>query len=434
MSAGVHAAYARALLEVGNPASTHGHGQRALEALEAARERIAAGVGCDAAELVLTGGGTESINLGLKGAYWARQRGAERPVLLVADGEHHATIEAAEWLRDTQGAQLVWLPLDERGTLRPEVLAAAITRAGAERVALVSFLWANNEIGTVQPVRELCAVASAAGVPTHVDAVAALGQIPIDFAAAGADYLSASAHKIGGPVGAGALVVGRRAAIEPLFHGGSQQRGRSGTQDTAGAVAFAAALDEVLEPGGNDPRPEHLAHMRALRDRLIAGVRAIDPSAVLRGAEPGAAVPDAAVSDAAVSDAVVSDAAVSGVAEPFAAGADAAEPFAAGADAAALPGAGARLPGNAHFTFPGCQGDSLVYLLDAAGVSVSVGSACRAGVAETSHVLLALGIPEEEAAGALRFTLGAASSDGEVDALLRELPSVLERARAAGLS
>lgn len=437
MSAGVHAAYARALLEVGNPASTHGHGQRALEALEAARERIAAGVGCDAAELVLTGGGTESINLGLKGAYWARQRGAERPVLLVADGEHHATIEAAEWLRDTQGAQLVWLPLDERGTLRPEVLAAAIARAGAERVALVSFLWANNEIGTVQPVRELCAVASAAGVPTHVDAVAALGQIPIDFAAAGADYLSVSAHKIGGPVGAGALVVGRRAAIEPLFHGGSQQRGRSGTQDTAGAVAFAAALDEVLEPGGNDPRPEHLAHMRALRDRLIAGVRAIDPSAVLRGAEPGAAVLDAAVSDAAVSDAVVS-----GVAEPFATGADAAEPFAAGADAAALPGAGAaelpgagaRLPGNAHFTFPGCQGDSLVYLLDAAGVSVSVGSACRAGVAETSHVLLALGIPEEEAAGALRFTLGAASSDDEVDALLRELPSVLERARAAGLS
>lgn len=412
MSAGVHAAYARALLEVGNPASTHGHGQRALEALEAARERIAAGVGCDAAELVLTGGGTESINLGLKGAYWARQRGAERPVLLVADGEHHATIEAAEWLRDTQGAQLVWLPLDERGTLRPEVLAAAITRAGAERVALVSFLWANNEIGTVQPVRELCAVASAAGVPTHVDAVAALGQIPIDFAAAGADYLSVSAHKIGGPVGAGALVVGRRAAIEPLFHGGSQQRGRSGTQDTAGAVAFAAALDEVLEPGGNDPRPEHLAHMRALRDRLIAGVRAIDPSAVLRGAVPDAVVPDAA--------------------EPFAAGADAA--VLPGADAAELPGAGARLPGNAHFTFPGCQGDSLVYLLDAAGVSVSVGSACRAGVAETSHVLLALGIPEEEAAGALRFTLGAASSDDEVDALLRELPSVLERARAAGLS
>lgn len=412
MSAGVHAAYARALLEVGNPASTHGHGQRALEELEAARERIAAGVGCDAAELVLTGGGTESINLGLKGAYWARQRGAERPVLLVADGEHHATIEAAEWLRDTQGAQLVWLPLDERGTLRPEVLAAAITRAGAERVALVSFLWANNEIGTVQPVRELCAVASAAGVPTHVDAVAALGQIPIDFAAAGADYLSVSAHKIGGPVGAGALVVGRRAAIEPLFHGGSQQRGRSGTQDTAGAVAFAAALDEVLEPGGNDPRPEHLAHMRALRDRLIAGVRAIDPSAVLRGAAPDAVVPDAA--------------------EPFAAGADAAA--LPGADAAEQPGAGARLPGNAHFTFPGCQGDSLVYLLDAAGVSVSVGSACRAGVAETSHVLLALGIPEEEAAGALRFTLGAASSDDEVDAFLRELPSVLERARAAGLS
>lgn len=382
MSAAVLEAYSAALLEVGNPASTHGHGQRALEALEAARERIAMGLGCDAAELVLTGGGTESINLALKGAYWARQRGAHRPVLLVADGEHHATIEAAEWLRDTQGAELVWLPLDADGALQPEVLAAAIAQAGPERVALVSFLWANNEIGTVLPVAELCAVARAAGVPSHVDAVAALGQLRIDFASSGADYLSVSAHKIGGPVGAGALVVGRRAVLEPLFHGGSQQRGRSGTQDTAGAVAFAAALDEVLEPGMNAPRSAHIDHMRALRDRLIDGVRAIDPSAVLRGAH------------------------------------DAAH----------------RLPGNAHFTFPDCQGDSLVYLLDAVGVSASVGSACRAGVAETSHVLLALGLPEAEASGALRFTLGGQSEGREIDALLAALPEALERARAAGLS
>lgn len=382
MSAAVLEAYTRALREVGNPASTHGHGQRALEALEAARERIAAGVGCDAAELVLTGGGTESINLALKGAFWARQRGADRPVVLVADGEHHATIEAVEWLRDTQGAELVWLPLDELGRLTPAVLAEAIRQSGAHRIALASFLWANNEIGTVQPVAELCAVARAAGVPTHVDAVAALGQVCIDAAAVGADYLSVSAHKIGGPVGVGALVVGRRVTLEPLFHGGSQQRGRSGTQDVAGAVAFAAALDEVLQPGNNDPLPEHVAYLAALRDSLIDGVERIDATAVLRGAPVGRE----------------------------------------------------RLAGNAHFTFPGCQGDSLVYLLDAGGVSVSVGSACRAGVAETSHVLLALGLPESEAAGALRFTLAGASTVSEIDALLAALPDALRRARAAGLS
>ena len=382
MSDAVFAAYAGALRDVGNPASTHGHGQRALEALERARERIAAGVGCGPAELVLTSGGTESINLALKGAFWARQRGTERPVILVADGEHHATIEAAEWLRDTQGAELEWLPLAADGTLRPETLADAIARAGAERVALVSFLWANNEIGTVQPVAELCAVARAAGVPTHVDAVAALGQVAVDATTVGADYVSVSAHKIGGPVGVGALVVGRRVTLESLFHGGSQQRGRSGTQDVAGAVGFAAALDDVLEPAGNVPAAGHVARLQELRDELIAGVSAIDPTAVLRGADA----------------------------------------------------AGARLPGNAHFTFPGCQGDSLVYLLDAAGVSVSVGSACRAGVAETSHVLLALGIPEDAAAGALRFTLGLSSDAAEIAALLAALPSALERARAAGLS
>lgn len=375
----VLAAYTEALRDVGNPASTHGHGQRASERLEHARERVATALGCGSAEVVFTSGGTESINLALKGAYWARQVGGPRPVLLIAEGEHHATIEAAEWLRDAQGAELVWLPIDGEARVRPEVLADAIGRIGTERIALVSFLWANNEVGTLQPVAELCAVASAAGIPVHVDAVAALGQVPIDFAASGATYLSVSAHKIGGPVGAGALVVGRAATVEPLLHGGSQQRGRSGTQDVAGAVAFAAALDTVIEPGGIHPRPSHIASMVSLRDRLIDGVRSVDPSGVLRGDEYS------------------------------------------------------RLPGNAHFTFPGCQGDSLVFLLDAAGVSVSVGSACRAGVAEISHVLLAMGVGADEAAGALRFTLGASSSEAEIDALLGALPEALTRARAAGL-
>ncbi|WP_240422996.1 cysteine desulfurase family protein [Leucobacter sp. wl10] len=376
-------AYALALRSVGNPASTHGHGQRASELLEEARERIARALGCDHAELILTGGGTESINLALKGVYWAGRGSGSRDTILVAEGEHHATVESVEWLRDAQGARVRWLPIDRDGLLRPETLAAALAEEGPDRVALVSFLWASNEVGTVQRVSELCGIAAAAGVPAHVDAVSALGQVPIDFAASGAAALSVSAHKIGGPAGVGALVLGRRTRADPLLHGGTQQRARSGTQDVAGAIAFAAALNVALEPDGG-PRPERIERLARLRDRLIAGVRGIDRGAVLRGADPEAP--------------------------------------------------GARLPGNAHFTFPGCQGDSLVLLLDAAGVSVSVGSACQAGVAETSHVLLAMGLPEREAAGALRFTLGPETADEEVDALLGALPGALRRARAAGLA
>ena len=373
--------YTDALRTVGNPASTHGHGQRASQLLEAARDSIARMVGCDHAELILTAGGTESINLALKGLYWSRRRSGSGPVVLIAEGEHHATMETAEWLRDVQGAELVGVPIDENGLLTPGALEAAIAAAGADRVAVISFLWANNEVGTLQPVRELCAVAAAHGVPAHVDAVSALGQVPIDFAASGASALSLSAHKVGGPVGVGAVILGRRVTVEPLLHGGSQQRSRSGTQDVAGAVAFAAALEMLLDEEGR-PRRNGLAHLGRLRDRLISGVREVDPTAVLRGASVGAG----------------------------------------------------RLPGNAHFTFPGCQGDSLVFLLDGAGVSVSVGSACQAGVAELSHVLLAMGVAPDDTAGALRFTLGQESTESEVDALLAALPAALRSARAAGLS
>lgn len=376
-------AYSEALRQIGNPASTHAHGQQASELLESARERIAQSLGCDAAELTLTSGGTEAVNLALKGIYWARRRAGFGPVLLVAQGEHHATIEAAEWLRDSQGAELVWLPIDASGVLQPSVLERAIEQVGAENIALVSFLWVNNEVGSILPVSELCGIAETAGIPSHVDAVAALGQVTINFAALGAAALSVSAHKIGGPVGVGALVLGRHTVADSLLHGGSQQRSRSGSQNVAGAVAFAAALDLAVGQDGV-PDPERTARLKALRDRLIAGVREIDPTAVLRGADEDAEH--------------------------------------------------ARVPGNAHFTFPGCQGDSLVFLLDAAGVSVSVGSACQAGVAEISHVLLAMGLSEAEAAGALRFTLGADTREDEIDSLLAALPHATERARSAGLN
>lgn len=376
----VREAYLDALGVVGNPASTHQHGQLASETLETARDRIASALGCDRAETILTGGGTESINLAIKGMYWARRRAGSGPVILVAAGEHHATFEAAQWLAETQGATLREVPIDSSGRIAPEALKRAIVEAGPDQVALATLMWANNEVGTVQPVAELCAVARVHGIPVHVDAVAALGQERIDFAATGAAALSVSAHKIGGPVGIGALVLGRRSAADPLMHGGTQQRARSGSQDVAGAVAFAAALDLAVDDRG-EPREERIARTRALRDRLVAGVRELVPEAVLRG-----------------------------------------------------PSDGPRLVSNAHFTFPGCQGDSLVFLLDVAGVSASVGSACQAGVHETSHVLLAMGVPEADAAGALRFTLGPDTTDGEVDALLAALPAAVTRARAAGLS
>ena len=374
-------AYTEALRTVGNPASTHSNGQGASEVLESAREDIAARLGCDPAELILTAGGTESINAALKGIYWARTRAGFGPVVLVAQGEHHATVEAAEWLRDSQGADVRWLPIDATGVLRPDTLAQAIADAGAENVALVTFLWANNEVGSILPVAELCGIAAESGIPTHVDAVAALGQLPLNFAAAGASAMSVSAHKIGGPVGVGALVLGRRTVADALLHGGSQQRSRSGTQNVAGAVAFAAAMRLAIEPDGR-PHEHRLRRLAQMRDRLVDGVRTIDPTAIERGATS----------------------------------------------------VEARPAGNAHFTFPGCQGDSLVFLLDAAGVSASVGSACQAGVAEISHVLLAMGLSEGEAAGALRFTLGPETRDAEVDALLAALPRAITGARSAGLN
>jgi cysteine desulfurase len=371
-------AYTGALGLVGNPSSIHSQGQQAKRMLEESREVVAASLDAEPIEVILTSGGTESVNLGVKGLYWKRQQDAPRPVILAPGGEHHATVDAVSWLARHEGARVVWLPVDAVGRLHPSTLAAALVEHGSS-VALVSFLWANNEVGTVQPVTQLVALAASHGVPTHVDAVAAYGYVPVSFAASGAALLSVSAHKIGGPVGIGALVVARSSDVEPLIHGGNQQRVRSGTQDVAGAVAFAAAASAVLaEPA----HASFLASLGALRDRLVRGVQTAVPDAVLRG-----------------------------------------DPSPAG-----------RLPGNAHFTFPGCEGDSLLFLLDVAGFSVSTGSACQAGVPEVSHVLTAMGVPDDEARGALRFTLGHGTTSAEVDALVAALPAAYTSARRAGFA
>lgn len=381
-------AYVEALRTVGNPASTHGHGQRASEMLEEARERIARHLGCDPAEVILNSGGTEAINHALKGLWWARQEGTPKTTVMLAEGEHHATFEAAQWLCDTQGAQLQLLPIDDRGALCPATLRDALHATNPEQVAVASFLWANNEVGTVQPVAALTAVARDAGVPVHVDAVSALGQLPIDFRASGASVMSVAAHKVGGPPGVGALIIDRFATLHPLLHGGSQQRFRAGSQNVAGAVGFAAALDHAYATGFD----ERVAGLSAKRDRLIAGIRAVVPDAVLRGPDPLHHTPETTRPDSVT-----------------------------------------RLPGNVHVTIPGTQGDSLVFLLDSVGVSASVGSACQAGVAEISHVLLAMGLDEATAAGALRVTLGFDTSDAEIDEFLGALGQTVDRARRAGL-
>jgi cysteine desulfurase len=364
MPAAVVDAYSAALRLVGNPSSIHSQGQQAKQVLEQAREQVAASLGADRVEVTFTGGGTEAVNLAIKGLYWQRlSTGATRRIL-VPMAEHHATIEAVEWLERHEGAIVDWIPVDSLGRIDVDVLSE---KMGPD-VALITLLLANNEIGTIQPVEQVVALAAQHGIPVHVDAIAAYGYLPIDFHALGVAALSVSAHKIGGPVGLGALLIARSTTIVPLVHGGSQQRGRSGTQDAAGAAAFgvAAGLIHAVDP--------------ALRDRLIAGVLREVPGAVLRG-------------------------------DPV-----------------------DRLPGNAHFTFPGCEGDSLLFLLDSAGFSVSTGSACQAGVPEASHVLLALGLDEPTARGALRFTLGAETSEHEVDALIAALPEAVRRASAAGLA
>ncbi|MBM7505016.1 cysteine desulfurase family protein [Agromyces aurantiacus] len=380
-------AMTEALRLVGNPSSIHSAGQGARRLLEESREQVAATLGVDPIEVVFTAGGTEAVNLAIKGLFWRRrlETGARR--ILVPAGEHHATIDTVEWLAGLEGAEVEEIPLDGLGRVRVDALAAALER-DAPSVALVTMLWANNEVGTIEPVREVAGLAARAGVPLHLDAVAAYGHVPIDLhalrrethapAGAGLVAISVSAHKIGGPVGVGALELDRSTRLEPLLHGGGQQRRiRSGTQDVAAAAGFAAAARVAVSR-----RDEENERMSRLRDRLVAGV--------------ASAVPDARLS---------------GDPEP-----------------------GGRLPGTAHFAFPGCEGDSLLFLLDAAGVAVSTGSACQAGVPEPSHVLLAMGRTEEEARGALRITLGWTTTEADVDAFLAALPAAYERAARAGMA
>jgi len=377
LSAEALAVMTRELAKTGNPSSLHGAGRRARRAVEDARETLAAAAGAHPSEVIFTSGGTEADNLAVKGLYWARRdENRRRTRILCSAVEHHAVMDTVEWLERHEGADVTWLPVDSEGAVRLDVVQKEISR-DPESVALVTVMWANNEVGTIQPVTDIVELARPHGIPVHSDAVQAFGSVPVDFRASGLSAMSVSGHKLGGPVGVGALFLGRAVKLTPVQHGGGQERDvRSGTLDTPAVAAFAAAAEAVTAK-----LPEERDRLAALRDHLIRGVLEAVPDAVLRGATGER-----------------------------------------------------RLPGNAHFTFPGCEGDSLLFLLDLAGVESSTGSACTAGVPRPSHVLLAMGLDEDTARGAQRFTLGHTSTEADVEALLKALPEACSRARQAGMA
>ncbi len=361
------------LRDAGNPSSLHATGRRARRVVEESRETLARALGCRPGEVVFTAGGTEADNLALKGMFWARRAADPRRTrVLTTAVEHHAVLDPLAWLAETDGAEVEHVGVDTEGVLDLAALVAAIERE-PESVALVSVMWANNEVGTLQPLDGVVAATAPHGIPVHTDAVQAVGSVPVDFAASGVDALALAGHKVGGPFGAGALLVRREVAVTALVHGGGQERDiRSGTVDTPAIAGLAAAVELAVKQ-----QAEHADRLRSLRDELVRGVLDQVPDAVLNGHPTD------------------------------------------------------RLPGNAHFSFPGCEGDSLLMLLDARGIECSTGSACSAGVPQPSHVLLAMGRTDEAARSSLRFTLGHSSTSEDVAAVLAAIGPVVERARTA---
>ncbi|MFE2541443.1 cysteine desulfurase family protein [Actinacidiphila glaucinigra] len=365
------------LAVTGNASSLHAAGRRARRTVEESRESLAAALGARPSEIVFTAGGTEADNLAVKGLYWARHDADPRRTRVLASPvEHHAVLDAVDWLATHEGARVEWLPVDAYGRVHPEALREAIARDPGD-VALATVMWANNEVGTVFPIAELSEVAREFEVPLHSDAVQALGQVEVDFAASGLDAMTVTGHKVGGPYGVGALVLRREIGPVPILHGGGQERGvRSGTLDVPAVAAFAVAAALAAE------RHEDFAReIGALRDDLVARVREAVPEAILNGD----------------------------------------------------PTPGGRLPAGAHFSFPGCEGDSLLMLLDAQGIECSTGSACTAGVPQPSHVLLAMGADPDLARGSLRFSLGHTSTAEDVAVLGEAIAPAVARARSAGL-
>ncbi|MQM26523.1 cysteine desulfurase family protein [Glycomyces albidus] len=366
--------YVRTARSLGNASSLHGSGRTARRTVEEARERVAEALGAKPGEVIFTGSGTEADNLAVKGVHWARRTEGRNRVVTTAI-EHHAVADAVAWLGDHEKADVTELRVDKIGRVDTAEVAALLDERAAE-ITVITCMWANNEVGTLQPVAEIAALAESHGVPVHTDAVQAVGHVPVDFAASGAAALTLSGHKLGGPTGTGALLLRRDVTAVPLLHGGGQEREiRSGTLDVPGIAALAEAVAHAVRTQETESK-----RLAALRDDLVARVRRAVPDAVYNG-DPEH-----------------------------------------------------RLPGNAHLSFPGCEGDALLMLLDAAGVECATGSACSAGIAQPSHVLLAMGADPDDARSSLRFTLGWPTTKADVDALVAAIPEAVRRAKTAGLT
>jgi cysteine desulfurase len=365
---------------VGNPNSLHASGRAARRVVEESRETVARALGCRPGEVVFTSGGTEADNLALKGLFWSRHAEDPRRTRIISTTvEHHAVLDPLHWLAEEAGAEVVLSPVDSLGRLDLDAFRTAV-EVDPGSVALISVMWANNEVGTVQPIDEVVAIAREHGIPMHTDAVQAVGQVPVDFAASGVEAMTLTGHKIGGPYGVGALLLRREVQLTALLHGGGQERDvRSGTIDAPAIAGFATACEIAVKL-----QADLAVRLSGLRDRLVHEVREV------------------------VGDAHYNGDPVSEVTH--------------------------RLPGNAHLSFPGCEGDSLLMLLDARAIECSTGSACNAGVPQPSHVLLAMGCDDEQARASLRFSLGHTSTGTDVDALVEAIGPVVERARAAGLT
>lgn len=359
--------------ELGNPSSLHGYGREVRKNVEEAREKIAGLVGCEASEVIFTGSGTEANNLAIKGIFWKRRsENQKRRVIIISAFEHHAILDPVNWLAEAEGAEVIEVPVTSDGFINMEFLKSAIENRGDE-IALISVIHANNEVGTIQPIAEIVKLAENHQIPVHTDSIQSFGKIPFSFSELGLFAMTISAHKIGGPVGVGALILKRGVDVTPLLHGGGQERDiRSGTINAASIVAFASAAQTAIRN-----REKNALHVASLRDALKETIKADVPDAIFNA------------------------------------------------------NTGERLPGILSVRFPNTESDSLLLLFDSEGIACSTGSACSAGVQQPSHVLLAMGFSEKEARSSLRFSIGPENSRSDIDYFHTCIKKVIDRARAA---
>ena len=367
------AAYEAQIRKTGNPSSLHGFGREVRKDLESARENLATIVGCHSSEIIFTGSGTEADNLAIKGIFWHRNsEDSKRNVIVISGFEHHAVLDPTRWLGENDGAEIIEIPISRSGKLDLEFLQSLVKNRGDE-IALISVMHVNNEIGTIQPIKKIVEIADQKSIPVHTDAVQSLGKVKVSFADLGVFAMTISAHKVGGPVGVGALILKKGIEITPLLHGGGQERDiRSGTFNAPGIVAFVAAAQAAERD-----REKNLLQVEKVREAFL---KVLTES--------------------------VSDFWINGEAD-------------------------SQIPAIINIGFPGTESDSLLLLFDTEGIACSTGSACSAGVQQPSHVLLALGLSEKEAKSSLRFSFGPQNSMSDIEYFAACIPKVIERARAA---